>query len=151
MIGFMEQMNRDYAGLHLDPDHAVIGEMLAEKYGLRFRERGNEIELCFLSRPLPVSAAQLAGNPRTSWAVWPGVQKFRHYNASVCVQVKPGDEETICSVYMKDWIETEHGDEPANIYMPEEDFFRGLAVLQEYLDSVAVSGRVADCRWRATA
>jgi hypothetical protein len=35
--------------------------------------------------------------------------------------------------------------------MPEEDFFRGLAVLQEYLDSVAVSGHVADCRWRATA
>ena len=53
MIGFMEQMNHNYAGLHLDPDHAVIGEMLAEKYGLRFRERGNEIELRFLSRMLP--------------------------------------------------------------------------------------------------
>lgn len=34
MIGFMEQLNRDFVGLHLDPDHAVIGEMLAEKYGL---------------------------------------------------------------------------------------------------------------------
>lgn len=52
---------------------------------------------------------------------------------------------------MKDWIETERGDEAANLYMPEEDFFRGLAVLQEYLDSVAVSGHVADCCWRATA
>ena len=34
MIGFLEQLNRDFVGLHLDPDHAVIGEMLAEKYGL---------------------------------------------------------------------------------------------------------------------
>ena len=151
MIGFFEQLNRDFVGLHLDPDHAVIGEMLAEKYGLRFRERGDEIELRFLSRPLPAPAAQPAGNPRTSWAVWPGARNTRRYNASVCIRVKPGNEETIRSVYMKDWIETECGDEPANIWMPEEDFFRGLAVLQEYLDSVAVSGHVADCRWRATA
>ena len=43
----------------------------------------------------------------------------------------------------------EKKDDPT--FMPEEDFFRGLAVLQEYLDSVAVSGHVADCRWRATA
>ena len=151
MIGFMEQMNREYAGLHLDPDHAVVGEMMAEKYGLRFRERGNEIELRFLSRPLPVPAAQPAGKAGSQWAVWPGTLKTRRYNASVCIQVKPGDEETIRSVYMKDWMETERGDEPANVYMPEEDFFRGLAILQEYLDRVAVSGHVADCRWRATA
>jgi hypothetical protein len=151
MIGFMEQLNRDFVGLHLDPDHAVIGEMLAEKYGLRFREHGDEIELRFLSRPLPAPPAQPAGNNRTTWAVWPGARRTRRYNASVCIRVKPGDEETIRSVYMKDWIETERGDEAANLYMPEEDFFRGLAVLQEYLDSVAVSGHVADCRWRATA
>ncbi len=86
MIGFFEQLNRDFVGLHLDPDHAVIGEMLAEKYGLRFRERGDEIELRFLSRPLPEAAAQPAGNTRTGWAVWPGARRTRRYNASVCIK-----------------------------------------------------------------
>ena len=65
MIGFMEQLNRDFVGLHLDPDHAVIGEMLAEKYGLRFREHGDEIELRFLSRPLPAG--------RRGRAAWRGL------------------------------------------------------------------------------
>lgn len=150
MIGFFEQFNRDFAGLHLDPDHAVIGEMLAEKRGIRFRERGGEIELRFLSRPLPVPARPRPASAG-AWAVWPGAGPFRRYNASVCIQVRPGDEETIRSIYMKDWVETEHGDEPANICMTEDEFFRGIAVLQEYLNSVAVSGAVEDCRWRATA
>ena len=35
--------------------------------------------------------------------------------------------------------------------MTDGEFIRGFALLQEYLDRVAVRGNVAECRWRETA
>ena len=151
MIGFFEQFNRNYAGLRLDPDYAVVGEMLAEKYGIRFREADGQVELQFLSRPLQGGEARPAQPADPAWAVWPGARKTRRYNASMCIRILPGKEEVIRSLYMKHWLETENGCEPANILMTDEEFLRGLGILQEYLDRVAVRGRVADCRWRETA
>ena len=133
MIGFFEQFNREFAGMRLDPDHAVVGEMLAEKYGIRFREGNGEIELRFLSRPLP------------------GAQPARRYNASVCIRVMRGMEDVISSFCMKHWVQTERGSEPADTLMTDGEFLRGIAILQEYLDKVAVSGAVEECRWRETA
>ena len=132
MIGFFEQFNRDYTGLRLDPDRDVVGEMLAEKHGTRFRDRDGEIELQFLSRPLQ-------GGER------------RSYNASMCIRFSPDREDMIRSLYMKHWVETERGCEPADLLMTDEEFLRGIAILQEYLDRVAVRGNVAECRWRETA
>ena len=151
MIGFFEQFNRDYVGLALDPDHTVVGMMLAEKYGIRFRESGNEIELQFVSRPVygaEKTPAKKAQDGR--WAVWPGVHTDT-YNASMCISVRPGTEDTIRSFYIKHWVETERGCEAANILMTDEEFMRGIAILQEYLDKVAVVGKIAECRWQATA
>ena len=150
MIGFFEQFNTAYAGLHLDPDFAVVGEMLAEKYGIRFREGNGEVELQFLSRPLPAAAVP-AKNADTKWAVWPGAQRVRRYNASMCIRLMPETEDEIRSLYMKHWVETERGCEAADILMTDAEFLRGIAILQEYLDRVAVRGQVAECRWRETA
>ena len=63
----------------------------------------------------------------------------------------PGAEDRIRSFHMKHWVETERGREPADMLMTDEEFFRGLAILQEYLDKVAVRGGIAECRWRETA
>lgn len=154
MIGFFEQFNRTFAGLRLDPDHAVVGEMLAEKYGIRFLEGGDQIELHYLSRPLRETAAPRkktapGRKPGTQWAVWPA--RSKRYNASMCVRFLPGQEDVIRSVYMKHWVETENGCEPAYTLMTDEEFLRGIAILQEYLDRVAVKGTVADCRWPESA
>ena len=156
MIGFFEQFNRTFAGLRLDPDHAVVGEMLAEKYGIRFLEGDDQIELHYLSRPLREAAAPQKRNvlrqkPAPQWAVWPGRENSKRYNASMCVRFLPGQEDVIRSVYMKHWVETENGCEPAYTLMTDEEFLRGIAILQEYLDRVAVKGAVADCRWPESA
>ena len=132
MIGFFEQFNRNYTGLRLDPDRDVVGEMLAEKHGTRFRDRDGEIEMQFLSRPLQGGEG-------------------RSYNASMCIRILPGTEDRIRSFRMKHWVETEKGTEPADILMTDGEFLRGIALLQEYLDRVAVRGNPAECRWRETA
>ena len=152
MIGLFEQFNRTYAGLHLDPDYAVVGEMLAEKYGIRFRAGNGQAELRFLSRPLGTAGSAVPEKAaETQWAVWPGARKTRRYNASMCIRFSPDREDMIRSLYMKHWVETERGCEPADLLMTDEEFLRGIAILQEYLDRVAVRGRVAECRWRETA
>ena len=153
MIGFFEQFNREFAGTHLDPDHAVAGEMMAEKYGMRYDEGDGQIEIRFLSRPVPEKArgkrplqlrrkdAERAARTGTD----------RRYNASMCIRILPGTEDRIRSFRMKHWVETEKGTEPADILMTDGEFLRGIALLQEYLDRVAVHGNVAECRWRETA
>ena len=110
----------------------------------------SEVELQFLSRPLPAAVVP-AKNADTKWAVWPGAQRTRRYNASMCIRLMPGTEDEIRSLYMKHWVETERGCEAADILMTDAEFLRGIAILQEYLDRVAVRGQVAECRWRETA
>lgn len=153
MIGFFEQFNREFVGTHLDPDHAVAGEMMAEKYGMRYDEGDGQIEIRFLSRPVPEKArgkrplqlrrkdAERAARTGTD----------RRYNASMCIRFVPGTEDMISSFYMKHWVETEKGREEADILMTDEEFLRGIAVLQEYLDRTALSGDAAECRWLETA
>ena len=149
MIGFFEQINRDYTGMNLDPDHTVVGMMLAEKYGIRYSESRNEIELQFLSRPLAGTGAQAAARDGR-WAVWPAARADT-YNASMCVCFRSGAEDTICSFYMKHWVETRDGRKAANILMTDGEFLRGIAILQEFLDKTAVTGATEACGWRATA
>jgi len=151
MIGFFEQFNMDYAGLRLDPDRAVVGEMLAEKYGIRFRDWDGEIEFRFLSRPLHGTGTASAKAAGAEWAVWPGTVRNKRYCASVGIRIQPGTDDVIQSFYMKHWTENGKDREPAAVLLTDDEFFRGIALLQEYLEAVAVRGNVEDCRWKETA
>ena len=132
MFGFFEQFNTEFAGLRLDPDRDVVGEMLAEKYGIRFRDRDGEIEFRFLDRPLRGG-------------------EDRRYRASVGLRLQTGTEDVIQSFYMKHWTENGGEKEPAAVLLTDAEFLRGIAVLQEYLEAVTVRDGAAESRWLETA
>lgn len=137
MISFFEGFSRTYTGRRLDPDRGVTGALLAEKYGIRVRDTGDRIEIHFLSRPV-WTREKTSGKRR----FFPGLRSAKadeaphcpgQYNACLCVNLWAGTDR-IRSFHMEHWVQSDRGTEPAEQLLTDDEFLRGMAILEEYLD-----------------
>lgn len=137
MIRFFEDFSRTYTGRRLDPDRGVTGALLAEKHGIRVRDTGDRIEIHFLSRPV-WTREKHAGKRR----FFPGFGTAKAdeasccpglYNACLYVNLWSGTDR-IRSFHMEHWVQSDRGTEPADQLLTDEEFLRGMTILEEFLD-----------------